>query len=114
MPTPESDLFRAAKPKVPPTFDGVDYDDQERFKQAQDAIIRENWIQAMMLRLIRDELATCYRKEGVNHLEKCGKLRGERCGALEDRRRRLSDALHIYKDFKTQIQTSGFDTQTAN
>ena len=77
MPTPESALFKAKKPKVPPTFDGVDYDDTDRLKQAQDAVIREQWIQSMMARLIREELSKCYRKEGVNHLEKCGKLRGE-------------------------------------
>jgi len=36
MPTPESEAFLAKKPKVPPTFDGVDYDDTPRLKQAQD------------------------------------------------------------------------------
>ena len=41
MPTPESALFLAKKPKVPPTFDGVDYDDTPRLKAAQDAVIRE-------------------------------------------------------------------------
>lgn len=32
-----------------------------------------------MQRLIREELGKCYYREGVNHLEKCGKLRGEVC-----------------------------------
>ena len=77
MPTPESPLFLARKPTVPPTFDGVDYDDTPRLKQAQDAIIREQWVKSMMARLVRDELGKCYIREGVNHLEKCGKLRGE-------------------------------------
>ena len=76
MPTPESPMFLAKKPKVPPTFDGVDYNDTARLKQAQDAIIREQWVQSMMARLIRDELGKCYYREGVNHLEKCGALRG--------------------------------------
>ena len=76
MPTPESALFLAKKPKVPPTFDGVDYDDTPRLKAAQDAIIREQWVKSMMARLIRDELGKCYYREGVNHLEKCGALRG--------------------------------------
>ncbi|KAI9783894.1 MAG: hypothetical protein M1816_001146 [Peltula sp. TS41687] len=75
MPTPESALFQAKKPRVPPTFDGVDYDDQKALKAAQDAIIREQWVKVMMARLVRDELGKCYYREGVNHLEKCGRLR---------------------------------------
>ncbi|KAL2158489.1 hypothetical protein VTH06DRAFT_4256 [Thermothelomyces fergusii] len=75
MPTPESEAFLAKKPQVPPTFDGVDYEDTKRLKQAQDAIIREQWVQVMMGRLVREELSKCYYREGVNHLEKCGRLR---------------------------------------
>lgn len=76
-PTPESAAFLAKKPTVPPTFDGVDYDDTNRLKQAQDAIIREQWVKSMMARLVREELGKCYYREGVNHLEKCGALRGQ-------------------------------------
>ena len=76
MPTPESEAFLAKKPKVPPTFEGVDYDDNKAFKGAQDAIIREQWVRCMMARLVREEMGKCYRREGVNHLEKCGLLRG--------------------------------------
>ena len=80
MPTPESAAFLAKKPTVPPTFDGVDYDDTTRLKQAQDAIIREQWVKVMMGRLVREELSKCYYREGVNHLEKCGHLRGQSNG----------------------------------
>lgn len=76
MPTPESEAFLAKKPTVPPTFDGVDYNDTPRLKAAQDAIIKEQWVKSMMARLVREELGKCYYREGVNHLEKCGKLRG--------------------------------------
>ena len=76
MPTPESDMFKQQKPKVPPTFDNVDYDDSKAFKSAQDAIIREQWVGAMMMRLVGTELNKCYTREGVNHLENCGHLRG--------------------------------------
>jgi hypothetical protein len=69
-------MFLAKKPKVPPTFEGVDYDDNQALKAAQDAIIREQWVRSMMARLVRDEMGKCYRREGVNHLEKCGHLRG--------------------------------------
>jgi hypothetical protein len=77
MPTPESAMFKAAKPTVPPTFDGVDYDDNKALKAAQDSVIREQWVQSMMARLVREELGKCYYREGVNHLEKCGHLRGK-------------------------------------
>ncbi|GAB7347913.1 hypothetical protein MBLNU459_g5432t2 [Dothideomycetes sp. NU459] len=75
MPTPESAEFLARKPKVAATFDGVDYDDNHQLKAAQDAVIREQWVQSMMARLIREEMGKCYYREGVNHLEKCGHLR---------------------------------------
>ncbi|KAF8533092.1 hypothetical protein BDD12DRAFT_900484 [Trichophaea hybrida] len=75
MPAPESAAFLAKKPSVPPTFDGVDYDDTKALKAAQDAILREQWIKSMMVRLVREELGKCYYREGVNHLEKCTDLR---------------------------------------
>ncbi|KAI1329655.1 NADH-ubiquinone oxidoreductase [Xylariaceae sp. FL0255] len=86
MPTPESASFLAQKPKVPPTFDGVDYDDNKAFKAAQDAIIREQWVHVMMGRLVREELGKCYRREGVNHLENCGKLRERYLELLKNHR----------------------------
>ena len=76
MPTPESPLFLARKPKVPPTFDGVNYDNNDELKAAQDAVLREQWVKSMMARLVREEMGKCYVREGVNHLEKCGRLRG--------------------------------------
>ncbi|KAI5819318.1 hypothetical protein BZA77DRAFT_350919 [Pyronema omphalodes] len=75
MPIPESAAFLAKKPTVPPTFDGVDYDDTKALKAAQDAILREQWVKSMMVRLTREELGKCYYTEGVNHLEKCAPLR---------------------------------------
>ncbi|KAJ6263352.1 hypothetical protein Dda_1915 [Drechslerella dactyloides] len=75
MSTPESAAFLAKKPTVKPTFEGVDYDDNKAFKDAQDAIIREQWVKLMMARIVQEELKKCYRKNGNNHLEKCGALR---------------------------------------
>ena len=77
MPLAESEAFLAKKPTVAPTFDGVDYNDTIALKKAQDAIIREQWVRSMMARLVRDEMGKCYRREGVNHFEKCGRLRGK-------------------------------------
>lgn len=76
MPTPYSEAFLKKQPQVPPTFAGVDYDDQHALKAAQDSIIREQWVRSMMARLVREEMGKCYWREGVNHLEKCGHLRG--------------------------------------
>ena len=56
MPTPESELFLAKKPKVPPTFTGVDFNDYQAVVDARDAIIREQWVKRMMARLVREEL----------------------------------------------------------
>ncbi|KAF2442082.1 hypothetical protein P171DRAFT_364832 [Karstenula rhodostoma CBS 690.94] len=84
MPTPESAAFLAKKPSVPPTFAGVDYDDNQALKAAQDAIIREQWVRSMMARLVREEMGKCYRREGVNHLEKCGHLRERYFELLKD------------------------------
>lgn len=56
MPTPESEAFLAKKPKVPPTFEGVDFLDNQAVYDARDAIIREQWVQQMMARLVREEL----------------------------------------------------------
>lgn len=56
MPTPESALFLASKPKVPPTFQGVDFNNNQAVVDARDAIIREQWVKQMMARLVREEL----------------------------------------------------------
>ena len=80
MPTPESEAFLRKKPKVPPTFEGVDFSKHEQVVDARDAIIREQWVKIMMQRLVGEEMGKCYRKEGVNHFEKCGKYRGATAG----------------------------------
>ena len=95
MPTPESEMFKAAKPTVPPTFDGVDYDDNKALKAAQDSIIREQWVQSMMARLVREELGKCYYREGVNHLEKCGHLRGELIERLAISKHWMAEAVKV-------------------
>jgi len=86
MPTPESAAFLAKKPTVAPTFEGVDFADNEAVINARDAIIREQWVKVMMARLVREELGKCYVKEGVNHLEKCGRYRERYLQLLSDSR----------------------------
>lgn len=76
MPTPESESFLRKKPTVAPSYDGIDLSNAEQVTNVRDAIIREQWVQVMMARLVREEMGKCYTREGVNHLEKCGKYRG--------------------------------------
>lgn len=77
MPIPESEAFKAKKPKVLPTFDGVDYDDTRALKRAQDAILREQWIRSMENRIIGEELNKCYYKHGINHFQECAHYRSK-------------------------------------
>jgi len=86
MPTPESEAFKAKKPTVPPTFDGVDFRNNQQVWDARDAIIREQWVKQMMARLVRDELGKCYVREGVNHLQNCGKYRDRYLQLLKENR----------------------------
>ncbi|KIV97822.1 NADH-ubiquinone oxidoreductase 12 kDa subunit, mitochondrial [Exophiala mesophila] len=86
MPTPESEAFLAKKPKVPPTFQGVDFADHQAVVDARDAIIREQWVTVMMRRLVGEEMGKCYAREGVNHLEKCGKYRERYLQLLKENR----------------------------
>lgn len=113
MPTPESAAFLAKKPTVPPTFDGVDYSDQHALKAAQDAIIREQWIKVMMTRLVREEMGKCYYRNGVNHLEKCGHLRGKRL-RLDDGEKKLIIAVERYLELLRDAKIKGFMFEMQN
>ncbi|KAG4305440.1 hypothetical protein PORY_000996 [Pneumocystis oryctolagi] len=55
-------------------FDEIDYEDKEALNAAKDYAIRETWIKAMEMRLVREELDKCYKTESVNHYENCRKL----------------------------------------
>jgi len=39
--------------------------------QERDNHVRESWVKAMEVRLVRDELDKCQKAEGVNHYENC-------------------------------------------
>ncbi|KAL5503898.1 hypothetical protein ACEPAH_7969 [Sanghuangporus vaninii] len=41
---------------------------------ARDEQIRESWVRAMEVKIVRDELTKCQRTEGVNHYENCKSL----------------------------------------
>ncbi|KAI9593386.1 hypothetical protein BDF19DRAFT_448558 [Syncephalis fuscata] len=67
-----------------PGLDEVDPKDYTAVNKARGQHIREEWVKMMEARIVREELAKCYRTEGVNHYEQCrhlvdlyGKLRDE-------------------------------------
>ncbi|POY76359.1 hypothetical protein BMF94_0556 [Rhodotorula taiwanensis] len=43
-------------------------------KESREEAIRQSWIGVMEARLVREELAKCWRTEGVNHYEVCHPL----------------------------------------
>lgn len=63
-----------AKKHEPVLFDEIDYNDKEALQSAKTYAIRESWIRAMELRLVREELDKCYKIEGVNHYKNCREL----------------------------------------
>jgi len=52
----------------------------------RDAHIRESWVRAMEARIVRDQLQTCYRAEGVNHYEACRELSEKYITLLKENR----------------------------
>jgi hypothetical protein len=52
-------------------------------------LIRESWVKAMEVRLVRDELAKCHQAEGVNHYENCAWLSQKYLNMLRENRVRL-------------------------
>ena len=42
--------------------------------QEREDLMKESWVKAMELRLLRSELDKCHKGEGVNHYENCAWL----------------------------------------
>ncbi|KAF8150774.1 NADH-ubiquinone oxidoreductase 12 kDa subunit [Crassisporium funariophilum] len=54
--------------------------------QEREEHIRESWVKAMEVRLVRDELDKCHKGEGVNHYENCKWLADKYLSMLRDNR----------------------------
>ncbi|KAF9048599.1 NADH-ubiquinone oxidoreductase 12 kDa subunit [Panaeolus papilionaceus] len=54
--------------------------------EERDNFIRESWVKAMELRLVRDELGKCQKAEGVNHYESCKWLADKYLTMLKENR----------------------------
>ncbi|ORY77798.1 hypothetical protein BCR37DRAFT_122653 [Protomyces lactucae-debilis] len=61
------------------TYDTIDFNDRKQVVAARNTMIREQWIKTMEQRLVRDELARCYKSEGVNHYVTCKHLADRTC-----------------------------------
>ena len=53
---------------------------------AREEKIRQSWIGVMETRLVREELAKCWRTEGVNHYEVCHHLTAKYLDMLRENR----------------------------
>ncbi|EIM22337.1 hypothetical protein WALSEDRAFT_37108 [Wallemia mellicola CBS 633.66] len=61
-------------------------EDLQALKDAQDNHIRESWVSAMELRLVKQELQKCHQYEGVNHYANCQQLSNRYVDMLKDHR----------------------------
>jgi NADH dehydrogenase (ubiquinone) 1 beta subcomplex subunit 10 len=62
---------------------------------ARDAHVRESWVRAMEARIVRDQLQSCYRIEGVNHYETCRELSEKYTTLLRENRVCFSTLLGV-------------------
>jgi hypothetical protein len=44
------------------------------YYQTQDKWIKEYWVHVEYMKMLKDEVRECYRREGVNHYENCRDL----------------------------------------
>lgn len=57
--------------------------------RARDEHIRESWVRAMEVQIVREELTKCQRAEGVNHYENCKSLADKYITMLRENKVRL-------------------------
>lgn len=62
----------------------------------RDHIIREQWVKAMELRIVQEQLSKCHKSEGVNHYENCKDWSERYLNLLEDSKVRRLFVLTIY------------------
>ena len=60
---------------------------------AREAKVRSDWINTMQARLVREELAKCWREEGVNHYQSCHALAEKYLDMVKSHRVRWMNAL---------------------
>ncbi|KAI9148521.1 mitochondrial respiratory chain complex I assembly [Blastocladiella emersonii ATCC 22665] len=56
------------------SYKDVDLNDPIAVIEARDQHLRQEWVEIMKTRIIREKLVRCYKREGVNHPENCKHL----------------------------------------
>ena len=106
MPTPESEAFKARKPTVPPTFEGVDFTNNQQVWDARDAIIREQWVKQMMARLVREELGMWCTISDVRLCSFCRDFHRGCFGNYPYNQRRTEDQVKRRRRRETNMRTN--------
>ncbi|RUS17283.1 hypothetical protein BC937DRAFT_90161, partial [Endogone sp. FLAS-F59071] len=57
-----------------PGYDEIDLTDRKALLAAREQKLRDDWVRAMEVRVIREQLSKCYKTEGVNHYQNCRHL----------------------------------------
>lgn len=78
-------------------------------KDAQANHVRESWVSAMELRLVKTELQKCHQYEGVNHYATCQDLSNRYVDML--RNHRVCILLGVYGFMLTFVQVKGYKIQ---
>lgn len=76
---------------------------------ARDAFVKESWVKAMEVRLVRDELEKCRKGEGANAMENCRWLAEKYAQMLQDNKVR-EDAACSADSVLTVLQLQGYKT----
>lgn len=65
---------------------------------AREAKLRADWVKTMEARLVREELAKCWREEGVNHYQSCHALSEKYLDMIRTHRVGCTLELELCKD----------------
>lgn len=79
---------------------------------AREAKLRSDWVRTMEARLVREELAKCWREEGVNHYQSCHALAEKYLDMIRTHRVSLVSAAHgSISPFVRRLERRNTETQ---
>ncbi|AOA61624.1 Subunit of mitochondrial NADH:ubiquinone oxidoreductase (complex I) [Komagataella phaffii CBS 7435] len=68
------------------SFDDIDYNNSQDLHNAQESLLREQWIRVSALKVCRKALESCYKTSGPNHYEDCREIAEKYLNMLPDHR----------------------------
>lgn len=80
---------------------------------AQEAKIRSDWVNTMEARLVREELAKCWREEGVNHYQSCHALAEKYLDMVRTHRVRPTIILALCRDERALLRHASYSRSLA-